>query len=74
MEVFLSKVAETQDATLEGVRQDYFTLGDGQPSLLGRFADPQEIADVIVFLCTRNAAAINGAAQRVEGSIIRAIV
>lgn len=74
VEVFLSKVAEAQGTTLEQVRQDYFASGDGQPSLLGRFADPQEIADVIVFLCSKNAAAINGAAQRVEGGIIRAIV
>jgi NAD(P)-dependent dehydrogenase (short-subunit alcohol dehydrogenase family) len=46
----------------------------GITSLLQRFATPQEIADVIIFLCSPNAAAINGAAQRVEGGIVRSIL
>ncbi len=39
--------------------------GGGLP--LGRFAEPQEIADVIVFLCSRPAAHVNGVEWTVNG-------
>jgi NAD(P)-dependent dehydrogenase (short-subunit alcohol dehydrogenase family) len=57
----------------EAARQGYFSTM-GMNSLLQRFATPEEIADFVVFLCSPNAAAINGSAQRVEGGIIRSIL
>jgi 3-oxoacyl-[acyl-carrier protein] reductase len=41
---------------------------------LGRFAEPQEIADVIVFLCSRNAGAVTGAAWSADGGAVAIIV
>jgi len=43
-------------------------------SLLQRFATVDEIAGMAVFLCSPRAAATNGAAVRVDGGAVRAIL
>ncbi len=72
VEVFLDKIAQSSGTTVEAMKTDYFKA-DGVTSLLQRFATVNEIADLVVFLCSENASAINGAAQRVDGGIIRSI-
>jgi len=52
----------------EGVRR-YFQEHE-RSSLLQRFLDPKEIADITVFLCSPLAAGINGSAQHVNGGIV----
>lgn len=42
-------------------------------SLLQRLIDPKEIADLTTFVCSPLASAINGAALRVEGRLVRSI-
>jgi len=71
---FLAAVAQDQATTTEALREDYFVKGDGISSLLARFAEPHEIAAQVTFLCSPLAAAINGAAQRVDGGIIRSML
>jgi NAD(P)-dependent dehydrogenase (short-subunit alcohol dehydrogenase family) len=73
VEVFLDKIAQSSGTTVEGMKTDYFKA-DGVTSLLQRFATVNEIADLVIFLCSENASAINGAAQRVDGGIIRSIL
>jgi NAD(P)-dependent dehydrogenase (short-subunit alcohol dehydrogenase family) len=73
VEVFLDKIAQGSGTTVEAMKTDYFKA-DGVTSLLQRFATVDEIADLVVFLCSENASAINGAAQRVDGGIIRSIL
>ena len=73
VEVFLDKIAQSSGTTVEAMKTDYFKA-DGVTSLLQRFATVNEIADLVVFLCSENASAINGAAQRVDGGIIRSIL
>jgi NAD(P)-dependent dehydrogenase (short-subunit alcohol dehydrogenase family) len=73
VEVFLDKIAQSSGTTVEAMKTDYFKA-DGVTSLLQRFATVDEIADLIIFLCSENASAINGAAQRVDGGIIRSIL
>ncbi|WP_189062894.1 SDR family oxidoreductase [Deinococcus arenae] len=58
--------------SLSGTQQASFARGDGQASLLGQLTQPQEIADAVAFLASPNAAAMNGAAYRVDGRLIRA--
>jgi 3-oxoacyl-[acyl-carrier protein] reductase len=41
---------------------------------LGRFAEPQEIADVIVFLCSARASAVTGAAWSADGGAVPVII
>ncbi|HUJ76522.1 MAG TPA: SDR family oxidoreductase [bacterium] len=43
-------------------------------SLLRRLETPEEVANLVVFVCSREASAINGAALRVDGGVVRSIV
>lgn len=72
VETFLGKIGPQLGKTVAGMRSAYFE-GPGATSLLQRWAAPEEIAAQVVFLCSEQAAAINGAAQRVDGGIIRSL-
>jgi 3-oxoacyl-[acyl-carrier protein] reductase len=41
---------------------------------LGRYAEPEEIADVVVFLCSQRASNVTGAAWSVDGGTVATIV
>ncbi|HSC94755.1 MAG TPA: SDR family oxidoreductase [Burkholderiales bacterium] len=72
VEAFLGKIAPGLGKTVDEMRAAYFET-TGASSLLQRWATPQEIAAQVAFLCSEHAAAINGAAQRVDGGIIRSL-
>ncbi len=72
VEAFLGKVALGLGKGVDEMRTAYFET-TGAASLLQRWATPEEIASQIAFLCSERASAINGAAQRVDGGIIRSL-
>jgi NAD(P)-dependent dehydrogenase (short-subunit alcohol dehydrogenase family) len=72
VETFLDKIAQQTGGSVEAMRTEYFRT-TGASSLLQRWATPEEIAAQVVFLCSERAAAINGAAQRVDGGIVRSL-
>lgn len=72
VESFLGKIGPAEGKTVAEMRTAYFD-GPGAASLLQRWAEPEEIAAQVAFLCSAQAAAINGAAQRVDGGIIRSL-
>ncbi len=72
VEVFLEKMAPAAGKTVAEMRTAYFE-GPGRSSLLQRWAEPGEVAAQVVFLCSERASAINGAAQRVDGGIVRSL-
>ena len=72
VETFLGKIAPGLGTTVDAMRTAYFET-TGAASLLQRWATPEEIAAQIAFLCSERASAINGAAQRVDGGIIRSL-
>jgi 3-oxoacyl-[acyl-carrier protein] reductase len=58
------------DATLEEAGKRF--MAENRPtSLIGRLIEPQEIGDFIAFLSSPLASAINGAALRVDGGLVR---
>jgi NAD(P)-dependent dehydrogenase (short-subunit alcohol dehydrogenase family) len=71
VELFLEKMAD-EGKSVEAMRSAYFE-GPGKSSIIQRWASADEIAAQVVFLCSSQAAAINGAAQRVDGGIIRSL-
>lgn len=72
VEEFLKKIAPGLGRTVDEMRTAYFQT-TGASSLLQRWAAPAEIAAQVAFLCSERASAINGAAQRVDGGIIRSL-
>jgi NAD(P)-dependent dehydrogenase (short-subunit alcohol dehydrogenase family) len=72
VEAFLGKVAPGLGKSVDEMRTAYFET-TGADSLLQRWATAQEIASQVAFLCSERASAINGAAQRVDGGIIRSL-
>jgi NAD(P)-dependent dehydrogenase (short-subunit alcohol dehydrogenase family) len=43
-------------------------------SLIQRFATVEEVANMVVYVCSKEASATNGAALRVDGGVVRSIV
>lgn len=72
VETFLGKAAPAAGKTVGEMRTAYFD-GPGATSLLQRWATPDEIASQVAFLCSERASAVNGAAQRVDGGIVRSL-
>jgi NAD(P)-dependent dehydrogenase (short-subunit alcohol dehydrogenase family) len=72
VEVFLRKIAPGLGKTVDEMRTAYFET-TGASSLIQRWAEPEEIAAQIAFLCSERASAVNGAAQRVDGGIVRSL-
>ena len=69
----LTKRAAKEGRALEDVKSDIFR--DRRPtSLLKRYATPEEVANMICYVCSPASSATNGAALRVEGGIVRSIV
>ena len=73
VERFIGSMAQEQGISATAMQSEYFRQ-EGANSLLQRFATTKEIADQVVFLCSANASAVNGAAQRVDGGIIRSML
>jgi NAD(P)-dependent dehydrogenase (short-subunit alcohol dehydrogenase family) len=72
VEVFLEKMAPDTGKAVPEMKAAYFE-DTGRSSLMQRWASVDEIAAVVAFLCSPSAAAINGAAQRADGGIIRSL-
>jgi NAD(P)-dependent dehydrogenase (short-subunit alcohol dehydrogenase family) len=70
---FVKQIAQLKEITPRQVEEEYFkTVRPG--SLLQRFATPDEVAALVAFICSERAAAINGAALRVEGGLLHSII
>jgi NAD(P)-dependent dehydrogenase (short-subunit alcohol dehydrogenase family) len=72
VETFLQAMAQK-----DGVSTDEMAAGfvkQHRPtSLLQRFASVEEVANMVIYACSMQASATNGAALRVEGGIVRTI-
>ena len=70
---FVADLARHQSADVATVEREFFTnMRPG--SLLKRFATPDEIANMIVYIASEAASATNGAALRVDGGVVRSIL
>jgi 3-oxoacyl-[acyl-carrier protein] reductase len=54
--------------------QERFIRENRPTSLLERFIRPEEVGDVVAFVASELASAINGAAVRADGGIVRSIL
>ena len=69
---YLTRQAEQSGKSEREVEEDFFR--NARPTtLLGRFTTPEEIAEVVAFVCSREASAISGAPIRADGGVVQAI-
>jgi NAD(P)-dependent dehydrogenase (short-subunit alcohol dehydrogenase family) len=73
VEGFVRDVARAQGTDEAEVEKEFFR-SVRPSSLLKRFATPEEVAAMVVYVCSPRASATNGAALRVDGGVVRSIV
>jgi NAD(P)-dependent dehydrogenase (short-subunit alcohol dehydrogenase family) len=73
VEKYIADVAYSRGVDFKTVEDDFFK--EVRPSsLIKRFATSEEVADLVTFVCSSKASAINGAALRVDGGVVRSIL
>ncbi|MCU1304435.1 MAG: fabG 8 [Candidatus Sulfotelmatobacter sp.] len=70
---FVDQLAAQQKTDRESVEKSFFQ-SMRPTSLLKRFIEPKEIGAFVAFLCSPMASAINGAALRADGGVVRSIL
>jgi NAD(P)-dependent dehydrogenase (short-subunit alcohol dehydrogenase family) len=71
-EQFVSRLAKEQKVTPKEFEKKFFE--SARPSsLLQRFATPEEVANLVVFVSSPLSSATNGASLRVDGGVVRSI-
>jgi len=71
VDVFMQNIFPTLSP---GEAERRFVAENRPTSLIARLIRPEEIADAVTFVCSPLASAINGAALRVDGGIVRTMV
>ncbi|CAL95050.1 SDR family NAD(P)-dependent oxidoreductase [Azoarcus olearius] len=69
---FFAKLAAEQGVAVETVEREFFNR-DRPSSLLRRFIEPAEVANLVAYVCSPLSSATNGAALRVDGGVVRSI-
>jgi len=70
---FVEELARDQKTTRREVEKQFF---QNMPptSLLKRLAEPEEVANLVTFVCRPLSSATNGAALRADGGVVRSII
>src|SRR4051794_4739216 len=68
----LGSMAEEQHLSVEEMERS-FIEHERPTSLIRRLATPEEVANMVVYVCSPQASATTGAALRVDGGVVRAI-
>jgi NAD(P)-dependent dehydrogenase (short-subunit alcohol dehydrogenase family) len=69
---FMRRMAEQQQVDEAEMERRFFQTAR-PTSLLRRFITPEEVANMVVYVCSPAASATTGAALRVDGGVVRAI-
>ena len=70
---FVAQLAASQGKDEATVEREFFSTARPS-SVLQRFATPEEVAAMITYVCSAQASATTGAALRVDGGVVRAIL
>jgi NAD(P)-dependent dehydrogenase (short-subunit alcohol dehydrogenase family) len=70
---FVADLGASRGLDAETAEREFFTH-TRPTSLLRRFATTAEVASMIVYVCSARASATNGAALRVDGGVVRALL
>jgi NAD(P)-dependent dehydrogenase (short-subunit alcohol dehydrogenase family) len=67
---WLEPVAKQTGKSLEEIEQD-FLAANRPTSIIKRFASTEEVANMVVYVCSKQASATSGAVLRVDGGVVR---
>jgi NAD(P)-dependent dehydrogenase (short-subunit alcohol dehydrogenase family) len=67
---WMTGIAESQGIT-EAEAEAQFLKSMRPTSLINRFATTDEVANMVVYVCSEQASATSGAALRVDGGVVR---
>jgi NAD(P)-dependent dehydrogenase (short-subunit alcohol dehydrogenase family) len=67
---WLEPVAKQQGKSIEQVEHE-FLVANRPTTLIKRFATTEEVANMVVYVCSEQASATSGAALRVDGGVVR---
>jgi NAD(P)-dependent dehydrogenase (short-subunit alcohol dehydrogenase family) len=70
---FVAELAASRGVDVDTVEREFFATARPS-SIIQRFATPDEVASMIAYVCSARASATTGAALRVDGGVVRAIV
>jgi NAD(P)-dependent dehydrogenase (short-subunit alcohol dehydrogenase family) len=70
---FVAQMAEQSGRDVASMEREFFATARPS-SLLRRFITVEEVANLIVYVCSPAASATNGAALRVDGGVVRAML
>ncbi len=73
VEQFIEDMARTQGKTVDDVEAEFFATVRPS-SLIKRFASVEEVANMVIYVCSEQASATTGAALRVDGGCVRSII
>lgn len=68
----VAAVADTRSVSVEAMKQAI--IGQNATTLLERFLEPSEIADLVVYLASTRSSATNGAALRADGGVLTTVL
>jgi NAD(P)-dependent dehydrogenase (short-subunit alcohol dehydrogenase family) len=70
---FVMRLAEKEQKSVEEFEKEFFEKVR-PTNLLKRFASTEEVANMVVYVCSGAASATNGSAVRVDGGTVRSII
>jgi NAD(P)-dependent dehydrogenase (short-subunit alcohol dehydrogenase family) len=70
---FVMRLAEKEQKSVEEFEKEFFEKVR-PTNLLKRFASTEEVANMVVYVCSGAASATNGSALRVDGGTVRSII
>jgi NAD(P)-dependent dehydrogenase (short-subunit alcohol dehydrogenase family) len=70
---FVAELAAARGVDVAAVEHEFFQTAR-PTSIIQRFAAPDEVAAMVAYICSARASATTGAALRVDGGVVRAIV
>jgi NAD(P)-dependent dehydrogenase (short-subunit alcohol dehydrogenase family) len=73
VEAFLSSMAAAQDRPRDQFESEFIET-QRPSSLIRRLAEVDEVANMVVYVCSEQASATTGAALRVDGGVVRSVV
>ena len=73
VEGFLESMAKQAGKSADAMAKE-FVMTHRPTSLIQRFASVEEVANMVVYACSKEASATNGAALRVDGGVVYSII